>query len=49
MILFLADKHYDSHPGLNMYKKLKSRFDINFFEDDLTPLNQDLSKYELEY
>ena len=47
MILFLADNHYSNHPGRHIYEKIRGRFEIFFAEDDLSPLAEDLSQYEL--
>lgn len=34
MILFMADDHYNSHPGLNIHSQLKDSYDISFYEND---------------
>ena len=47
MILFLADNHYSKHPGKHIYRKIRDRYDITFAEDDLSPLNEDLTVFDL--
>ena len=34
MIFFFADNHYNSFPGREIYKQLKTDYDLNFHEDD---------------
>ena len=40
MIYFFADNHFEARPGFHLYEKLKSDFDIKFFEDDISPLSK---------
>jgi hypothetical protein len=47
MILFLADNHFKNHPGKHIYRKIKERYDISLAEDDLSPLNEDLTVFDL--
>lgn len=47
MILFLADNHFDAHPGRKIYDSLKGEYKFDFYEDDLTPLRSSLDRYEL--
>lgn len=47
MILFLADNHFGSYPGRNLYQSLKEFYPIDFYEDTLESLNNDLSHYSL--
>ena len=38
MITFLADDHYGTHPGAMLYEALRDRFEMAFYENDLSPL-----------
>lgn len=38
MIYFLADDHYDAHPGAALYEALRDRFEVAFYENDLSAL-----------
>jgi hypothetical protein len=38
MITFLADDHYQAHPGAVLCEALRGRFPISFAENDLSPL-----------
>ncbi|XHR28269.1 MAG: ThuA domain-containing protein [Chthoniobacteraceae bacterium] len=38
MITFLADDHYNAHPGAALHEAIAGRFSIAFAENDLSPL-----------
>jgi len=40
MIFFFADNHYNSFPGREIYKQLKSDYDFNFYEDDWSAMEE---------
>lgn len=40
MIYFVADDHYDSHPGAVLHEAIRERFDMQFYENDATPLER---------
>ena len=48
-ILFLADDHYKARPGLMLAEKLKTKLDIEFHENDWSPLEQEdlKSRYKI--
>lgn len=48
MITFLADDHYDAHPGAVLYEALKDRFEMAFDENDLSALNRPSFAQECE-
>jgi hypothetical protein len=41
MIFFFADNHYDSFPGRHIYEQLKADYDISFYEDDWSVMEND--------
>ena len=40
MILFAADNHYDTHAGRALFECIEPYYDIRFYEDDWSCLNQ---------
>jgi hypothetical protein len=48
MITFLADDHYGTHPGAVLYAALRDRFEMAFFENDLSALTRDSFADECE-
>jgi type 1 glutamine amidotransferase len=44
MIFFFADNHYEARPGAAIYESVASKFDIAFFEDDLSALTSESFK-----
>ncbi|MHC4887213.1 MAG: ThuA domain-containing protein [Planctomycetota bacterium] len=38
MLYFFADNHYDSRPGYELYSRIQDEFDITFYEDDFSKM-----------
>ena len=49
MILFAADRHYDTHPGKALYEEIVGSYDVDFYEEDWSCFEQaDIKgKYDL--
>jgi hypothetical protein len=40
LIYFFADNHFEARPGFHLHEKLKTDFEIKFFEDDISVLSK---------
>lgn len=41
MLYFFADNHYESRPGYELYVRIRNDFDIAFFEDDFSAMENE--------
>jgi type 1 glutamine amidotransferase len=41
MLYFFADNHYESRPGYELYVRIQNDFDIAFFEDDFSAMENE--------